>query len=138
MHTREEALASARQIIEFFEAHPELKLPYQLQMTSAWPIYFVSKDGMKDFAKAFGSAEKVTTDDEIRLRKKIGCFALEAVAERRDVCELVVVGTEEVPEKVIPAASFPERIEPAYTRQITEWKCSPFLEDLPTVAEGGA
>jgi hypothetical protein len=49
----------------------------------------------------------------LNLVKDFGAFTLEVLYKSELVCERVVVGTENVPEKTVPA----------HTKEIVEWQC---------------
>lgn len=76
----------------------------------------------KPWADRFDLSRKHDTDPQIRL---------EILAHRDQMCERVVVGTEQV---TIPATEAveaqPERVE---EREVVEWRCAPLLGDRSPV-----
>jgi hypothetical protein len=116
--TREEFISDIREIADFFEAHPDLKV-----MPS--PYLFISdysetaKESLRLFVKAAGKTTKEFSGNEFKVEKRFSNgFLLHFDVQRQAVCERVVTGT-----KVIPAISYPER-----TEDIVEWKCGSILE----------
>lgn len=76
-------------------------------------------------AKQMRSFDKSYSDSLMTLKKDFGLVSAHVVAMRESVCKRVVVGTEEVPEQVIPATE--AKVIPAYTREMVEWDCTPSL-----------
>lgn len=110
--TRIEQIADARAVLDWLENHPEVELPYDFRY--GFLIAGINtKDELATLARAFGESEKEFVDDGFYLRKRFGGTQLYAYTARQEVCERVVVGTEEVPERVIPAS----------TREVVEWRC---------------
>jgi hypothetical protein len=60
----------------------------------------------------------------LRLTKRFGTVKLRAVFSRTEVCERIVLGTEEIPEYVQP-----EKVIPAHVKEIVEWRCPSLLEE---------
>lgn len=73
-----------------------------------------AREKMRLIAKALGNAEKVYQGDYFDLRKKFGPVRLEFTVNRSKVCERVVVGTKEIPERILEA----------HTKEIVEWVCT--------------
>ncbi len=134
--TREVRIRDMRAILDFYEAHPELKLPYELGSSDYTRVYCLDdKEQFNAHARALGSFEKQQDDDgnDFLLVKYFGNRRLEVQVDRVAVCERIVVGTEEVPETVIPAQE--EKVIPAHTRERYEWKCPSVLADLEPEAD---
>jgi hypothetical protein len=107
-------LNDVRAVLDWLEAHPEVPLPYDIDCGGFMISSVNLKEELQQLAREFGECEKEFSDDSFRLRKRFGTSSLYAFTERKEVCERVVVGTEEVP----------ERVQPAYTREIVEWRCT--------------
>ena len=119
MEKRLEQINSVRAVLDWLEAHPEVDLPYDFRNGGFMITSVNTKDELRELARAFGECEKEFRDDNFYLRKWFGNVSLYAFTGRGEVCERVVVGTETVP----------ERIEPAFEREIVEWRChEPLLE----------
>ena len=108
---REKAqILAMRSLLDFLEANPIIPIP-NFSSVDAW-VY----DGgsIADFARAMKPVEKKAFGNLYILRRDFGnSVALEVNFPRNDVCERVVVDTEDVPEEVTPA----------HTREIVEWVC---------------
>lgn len=114
-----EFVDSLRKLADFFEAHPDLKVPYS--MSGDGIIIFANgKEEISLAARAFGSCDKTSDDIFYRVVKKdpIGQFKLSAIEYRSQVCERVVTG-----KRVIPAQTVPEHTIPERTEEIVEWRC---------------
>jgi len=113
LQKRQQAINDSRVLLDWLEAHPEVDLPYNVQYGML--IASVNtKDELATLARAFGECEKEFADDSFYLRKRFGSTQLYAFTARQQVCERVVVGTEEIPEQVVPAR----------VREIVEWRCA--------------
>jgi len=115
---------SLRELADFYEAHPECPLP-------SFPSLNIFADRSDEAVarqqfRAFGAFEKEFLEDWFVARKRFGVITLELNAKREQVCRKVVVGTRQVPERVVPAQ--PETVIPAHTEEITEWQCEPILD----------
>lgn len=125
---RLQILSDVRTLLDWLEAHPEVPLPYDFE--GGFMVASVNaRDELAALAREFRECEKTFVDDSFYLRKRFGVASLYAFTARTEVCERVVVGTEEVPEQVIPA-----RI-----REVVEWRCADSSLFKPTeVSDGGA
>lgn len=130
--THQEFVQGLRELADFYEAHPEVKLP---SYSSSFTVYatswlFSSKEEAKEVvitaAKAFGHAEKVYSQEGFELKKEFsGQITLTVQTERSTVCRAVVVGKKRIPSQVIPAE--PERYIPEREEDQVEWKCESLL-----------
>jgi hypothetical protein len=77
----------------------------------------VDKHPLGEVARAMGGFIKTHDGCFLNLVHEFSGFSLEVSYESKQVCERIVVGEEEVPEKVVPA----------HTREVVEWKCPPSL-----------
>jgi hypothetical protein len=110
-----------REFADFLEAHPEVPAPTYPDLS-----IFTDRDGLRLAARALPRAEKVGLGDSFFvLRGEFGNIEVQCMAPREQVCRRVVVGTEEVPEKVVPA----------HTKEVVEWECDePLLAPPKEVA----
>ena len=126
--THAEFIQGLRELAEFYEAHPELSLPDTRTMNLYYFAYSVAdritaRDKMITAARAFGKATKKYAGEYFFLRKEFsGGVCLEANVNRETVCEPVVVGYTDEPEKVIP-----EQVVPARRVPRIEWACGKSL-----------
>lgn len=117
--THTEYANALRRIADFVEVHTDLPVPYLSNMSLyEWTN---GKELCANAAKAFGTCKKESSDNYFSVKKDFGGITLTATTFRKNVCERVVVGTEQVPETVVPAT--PSQVIPAHTREIVEWKC---------------
>lgn len=116
---REAHIAGLRAAADFLEAHPEVVVAsYGDYFALDIAAYGVTRDDLVAAAQASGGWDKEYSDSQFELVRSFGGgVKLSLNADRSEVCELVVVGTREVEEKVIPA----------HTENITEWKCGKSL-----------
>lgn len=126
--------AGLRHLADVIEAHPECPLPSGNGLS-----FFLHGDGSAQVAanlrRAFGGGKwtKRPSYDENDLILEGMCAGLPINfwLNREQVCERVVVGTEEITE-VIPAVTEADlRPEQTITRTVEhiEWVCSPLLAD---------
>ena len=108
MATREERINDVREMLDYLEATPDLDLPYMSEFNS-YPL----AESISDVARMMAPFTKDATKGLFILRRKFGSVDLEANFLREQVCERVVTGTKEIAEKITPA----------YTEDIVEWKC---------------
>ena len=127
-----------RNAADFFEARPELGLPYegfcypeiQFGYYSAFggredTPEFQSPDGALYFAKHVGGRlDKEGSDDSFELIAKREGFWVRGYFQRDAVCARVQVGVKLEPEHVLPAVpAQEEKIIPAREVPIYEWRC---------------
>jgi hypothetical protein len=120
MSDRQETIDGLRELADYLEARPVIPVPY---LSSLFAFADPERHPISEVARAMGGFEKSHDGDYLNLVKGFtGGFSLEVAYKSEEVCERVVVGTEEVPEKVTPA----------HVREIVEWKCP---ESLLAVSE---
>lgn len=117
-----------RRLADMIEAHPELPASY-LTSVNVW--YAHSPEDLAAIARAAlkhgATVAKDVTDSIYSLSLSWGPLTAEALAQRANVCERVVTGTEIVTRKVPdPAAALVEVTE---TVEHVEWVCRPLLAD---------
>jgi hypothetical protein len=124
--THSQYASSLRMIAEWFEAHPDVKLPHNAGEFDLFSIHTQAE--MAHVARIFGSCEKEYGDESglFMLKKPFGVITLRVIASRDQVCNRKVVGHVDVPEQVIPA----------YKKDIVEWECfeTPLLATPATPA----
>jgi hypothetical protein len=132
--TNSELAAQLRALADIYEAHPEIRQPHDFsEIGIGMPIYCHDKESFAATVKAFGAGSKFSTKETV-------AFVPDAIPSVRvtswhnKICERVVVGTREVPEKVIPPTE--GRIIPAHIEEIVEWRCKPFLGTDPAGDRG--
>lgn len=110
-----------RSLADIYEAYPDLDWPDFWSWSKEIHIY-LSKDP-KAVLRTIGSFEKKYQGDSFEARKPLGDQTLVLKTRRAAVCEKIVVGIREVPETVEPSYYTAERVIPAHTEEIIEWKC---------------
>jgi hypothetical protein len=87
---------------------------------------FLNDEQLSDYLRDIGSFKKEYSDSYCYI-KPVGLEGVfEILVNRSAVCERVVVGEEEIPERTIPA----------HKKEIVEWKCRPMLaEAVPATVE---
>jgi hypothetical protein len=126
-----EMVAGLRELADFLEERGHL-LPVDYLSINVHDYIFddsvysnrqhkmTAQEKMRVLAKALDKAEKHYQGDYFDLRRKFGPIQLEFTVSRDKICERVVVGTKEVPERVVPAR----------TEEIVEWVCNdPILRE---------
>ena len=105
---RTQRINDVREMLNYLEATPDLELPWMRQFDS-----YPNPEKIGEVARLMAPFTKETTGELFILRRNFGSVNLEANFFHDKVCEKVVTGTEEIP----------ERITPAHTVDIVEWKC---------------
>lgn len=107
--SRETKLADMREVLRFLEDNPEIPMPYFGMVTA-----FVYGEGDVDaLARAMAPCKKDVASGFFSLTREFGSVELSVNFEREQVCERIVIGSKEVPEKIIEG----------YTEDVVEWKC---------------
>lgn len=123
LRTKHQEYADAlRQIADFYEAHPELKLPYDRDMNN---YSSDSKEEAAAILRALGKVNKEFNEYHLILWKQFGPLRLRFVFTREGICERKVVGVETIPARFVEAHT-----EPARTKEIVEWKCGSILDSV--------
>jgi hypothetical protein len=81
---RQEKIDGVRQMLDFLEANPEVKLPRSFDRFAIW--FFGEKDEFLEAVKHFGSCEKSVVEKELHVTKSFGCVKLVAEVNRDAVC----------------------------------------------------
>jgi len=122
-------ISALREIADFYEAHPEVKLPYE-GITCPFGIFGLTKTDIATTVRAFGKCKKVYGDDAVNIYKEFsGGVQLNIYTPRATVCTRVVVGTVIETEKIIPGEWVDEVVVPQKEVEVAEWRCDPILED---------
>lgn len=118
-----------RNIADWIEAHPEIPVPHTNRIAI---VDIHSKSDLARLARAFGDCKKETDSKFFIITKDFGGILVEGFEYREKICERVVVGAKQIPERIIP-----EQIIPAHDEEIVEWKCPDLLSDsdVPTERE---
>jgi hypothetical protein len=123
MSRRQQFIKGLRDIAALYEREVLLPLP-----TDTTFNIFPEREMLPIIAHALGKCEKdVLSDEWFMLRRSFGSLLkIEANWNRKEVCTRIVVGTEQVTEKV--PISFEER---TVTKEIVEWHCPGAVTSLP-------
>ena len=105
---RTQKINDVREMLDYLEATPDLQLPWFDGFTS-----FPPSDSISEVARVMAPFTKEATETFFILLRDFGSITLRATFYHDTVCEKVVTGTEEIPEKITPA----------HTVDIVEWKC---------------
>lgn len=121
--SRETTIEALRALADYLEERPDVPMP-------SFDIFnaFATPEELPLIARAMGGFTKDHDGDYLMLVKDFGGVQLHVNFNSEQVCERVVVGTEEVPEKVVPA----------HTKEIVEWKCPESVLALADTREGAA
>lgn len=124
--THEGYAKSLRLLADWWEAHPEVRLPYSGNI-SYWQLD--TKEQAATLVRAFGSCEKNYDEEIFRVQKSFGEITADFVLYRDKVCVRKVVGVETIPATFVEAHTIP-----ATTKEIVEWECEPILSSEPEAA----
>ena len=126
--THAEYADGLRQLADFIAAHEEIPVPLPLVChTFVHGPKAEQKDHAAQTVRALGKVTKDSFSDNLQLLHKFNeSVTYEVWYDRDALCERVVVKTEEIPERVMPATQ--ETVIPAHTAEIVEWRCHPILE----------
>ena len=115
--TAAEFARSLHAIAEFYEANPNMPVPY----VDIFNTFVQSKGDMIHCARMLGTCDKSVTNDWFELQRNFGQIKLVVNIRRDSVCERVKVGERVVPEQHLPARE--AEIVPEHTENVYEWKC---------------
>ena len=118
-----------RELADWFDAHPEVSLPYA-------PDFIVcSPDTRAEAAAvllALKPCNKDYSDTLLTLRRQFGPITVKFLFQRDAVCVRRVVGHKEMPEEVVEARE--RQVLPRRLVEIVEWDCEPILAPRPAAA----
>ncbi len=133
--------------VELLAAHPHLPRPCVWAYSSGnvnvtWQLMHDddAKDNQRDVAQQIirtigGHWRKNPWQDRFDFKREYDGIKLEIYANRDQVCERRIVGTESVTIPAVPAvAAQPAQPERTEVREIVEWDCSPVLAPAEAVS----
>lgn len=127
--TTSELVGSLRELADWYESHPDMPVPYELDQPMFVFLYGRSAEEVKAILRTLGSFEKhfnEPSDGDFEAWKRIGGLTLKFHTKRDAVCTARVVGKRLVPEVVVPARK--RTVEPAHEVDVVEWDCEPILK----------
>lgn len=108
---RQIRIDSARAVLDFFEANPAVKLPFELGSTEYWSIYNFNPDAFTAFLRAAQDPRVQVQDGKILATQAFGSMRVECKIDPLEInvpAEWTIKKTVEVPEidtnKIILAA----------------------------------
>lgn len=111
---RHELIKGLRAIADFYEHVPEnFPMPFWDGINT-----FPNKQDAPIIIKVLGRSDKKYFGDFVVLTKSLGSMSLNFLFDKREVCERIVIGIKDIPEKIIPA----------HEEDVVEWKCGPLLD----------
>jgi hypothetical protein len=123
--TNAELAAQLRALADIYEAHPEIAQLYEFTQSNSF-VFCHDKETFAATVKAFGAGKKKNGVAQA-VNFVPDAFPKLLITSWKDkVCERVVVGTREIPERVVPATE--GYVVPARTEEIVEYRCTPFLK----------
>lgn len=126
--TNQEFSERLRAIARAYEANPEAKQLYDIRGDGKAAIYCHDKVEVAATIRAFGPGVKSDDGDCIRYFPE-NFPEITIIMFKNGVCDRVLVEIKEIPETVLPARpAEPERVIPAHTEEVWEWKCGPLLD----------
>lgn len=126
-------LAFLRAAADWMEAHPEVRLPYELVWSMPWSIYTHTRSEFTLNVKQAGSGVKDLTDAETaKFYPDLGAFtgALEIRCSKAEVCERVQIGTRYVAEQPRREEIRVVEAVPAHEEPLYRYECgNPWTEE---------
>jgi hypothetical protein len=110
MKDRQATIKALRELADYLEERPGVPTPY---IGAIFAFADPDVHPIAGVARTMGGFAKSHDGTWLNLVKDFGAFTLEVLYKSELVCERVVVGTENVPEKTVPA----------HTKEIVEWQC---------------
>jgi hypothetical protein len=110
MKDRQATIQSLRAPADYLEERPAVPTP---NVGTIYAFPDPAEHPIAEVARAMGGFVKDHDGTYLNLVRDFGELRLEVAYRSEQVCERVVVGTEDVPEKTVPA----------HTKEIVEWKC---------------
>jgi hypothetical protein len=130
--SREDYVESLRLLAGVLENNPDIPLNYSVA-THSEMLFCHDSVSWHAAVKAFGSGAKDADEDTLGFRPDTVPW-LKITGFKNVLCERVVIGTEIVPEKMVPATE--ASVTPSFEREIVEWKCKPFTAAPHQLAPG--
>jgi hypothetical protein len=136
-HRRAGYIQGLREIADWLEQHPDVKLPWLGDDELDIYVYGDIPAEMAAIARAMGVAEKGSRsyrssgEERFTLTRQFGALRVVASCPREEVCERVVTGTEEVTEEVPDPAYVAAAPTVTVTKVVeqVEWVCRPLLAE---------
>jgi len=114
---------SLRQVADFFESHPTLKLPFLPQNIN---LFFFDKDELLSVYKGTGkTAEKIFADSYVYLRLHFGVINIDLCIQRDKVCTLETITRKVL--KQVPTTFVEQEVE----ETINKWNCPESIFEEP-------
>jgi hypothetical protein len=110
MKDRLATIKALRALADYLEERPAVPTP---NVGTIYAFPDPAEHPIAEVARAMGGFVKDHDGTYLNLVRDFGELRLEVAYRSEQVCERVVVGTEDVPEKTVPA----------HTKEIVEWKC---------------
>lgn len=113
---RAQFLAGLRAVAAWYEQHPDMPIPLSPS------IVVCGNDTRKQaqrIARALAPCDKDMSTGYLVLQRRFAGVELQFIFSRAAVCTARVLGTREIPERIIPAR----------TEEIVEWECGSVLGD---------
>lgn len=107
---RLDKIQEIRDLLTFLDDHPEVPLPY---WDSVHAFTDTDEADLDTVARAMAPCQKSVDSNYFAFERKFGSLEFSVNFAREEVCERVVVGTEQVPAHTVAA----------YTKEIVEWNC---------------
>jgi hypothetical protein len=107
--SRETKIADMREVLQFLEDNPKIPMPYFGMVD----VFVREADDVDGLARAMAPCNKKVGGSYFSLTRAFGSVSLEVNFDREQVCERIVTGSKDIPEKTIEA----------HTEDIVEWKC---------------
>ena len=118
-----------RSLADWYDEHPDFPVPYEARRET--PCFTVGcHNGKEEFAEMVstlgGARDKFVDGSYMRVVRDFGGgVKFEVWANRDEVCEAVVVGTETVIEDEVITPAVTRRVE--VERPVIRWECAPVL-----------
>jgi hypothetical protein len=143
--TTAEMVAALRSLIDFIETNPELGEHFRYASFRKMLVYAGTtkpREVMAEFIRAgLAAGAKIVKDFDgdrwANVHLHLGPIEIEVYGARAEVCERVVVGTEEVVEEVADpeALAAVPKVKVTKTVEQVKWVCHPLLADASAGGE---
>jgi hypothetical protein len=125
-------ITGLRMLADLLEQHPELPLPYEGTASNRLWIFCETREDAAGYARVLPGRVGKHTDTNspaygFELHGQLGGLYVKVLARREQVCERVVVGTEEITRQVPDPAVQVPMVEVTETVEKVQWRCSPLL-----------
>jgi hypothetical protein len=128
---RADYIAGLRQLADLLEQRDDLPLPYTGTGSELLFILHRNDDQralLAAFARAFpGRIEKRVRGEDFDLKASLRGLRVQVIADRNEVCERIVTGTDTVTKEVPDPTVQVPLVEVTETVEHVEWVCRPLL-----------